>query len=55
MYRKQDFEITVDLLDRGRIDPTLMITRSVSFAEFPQTFEALKTDKSACKVLLTPR
>lgn len=54
MYRKRDFEITLDLLDRGRIDPTPMLTRSVSFDEFPSAFEALKTDKSACKVWLEP-
>jgi len=26
----------------------------LSFAEFPQIFETLKTDKSACKMLLVP-
>ena len=26
----------------------------VGFAEFPQIFEALKTDKQACKVMLVP-
>jgi (R,R)-butanediol dehydrogenase/meso-butanediol dehydrogenase/diacetyl reductase len=55
MYRKRDFEITLDLMDRGRIDPSPMLTRTVGFQDFPAAFEALKTDKTACKVLLTPR
>lgn len=54
MYRKQDFELAIDLMDRGRVDPSPMLTRTVSFAEFPAAFESLKTDKSACKVLLNP-
>ena len=54
MYLKQEFEITIDLLDRGVIDPGPLLTRTVGFADFPQAFDALKTDKSACKVLLQP-
>ena len=54
MYRKRDFEIVIDLMDRGRIDPTPLLTRVVRFEEFPAVFEALKTDKTACKVLLDP-
>lgn len=55
MYHKRDFEITIDLLDRGLIDPSPLLTRTVSFAEFPSAFAALKTDKTACKVLFEPR
>ncbi|MEM7541935.1 MAG: alcohol dehydrogenase catalytic domain-containing protein [Pseudomonadota bacterium] len=54
MYRKQDFAITIDFLDRERIDPTPMITESIGFNEFPNAFESLKSDKTACKVLLKP-
>lgn len=54
MYRRQDFAITLELLDAARIDPTPMLTRPVSFAEFPAAFEALKNDKRACKVWLEP-
>jgi 2-desacetyl-2-hydroxyethyl bacteriochlorophyllide A dehydrogenase len=53
-YRRQDFQLTLDLLDREIINPEAMLTRSVTFAEFPQAFESLKSDKSACKVMLTP-
>lgn len=55
MYRRQEFELTIDLMNRERIDPTPMLTRTVDFATFAEAFEALKTDKTACKVLLDPR
>ena len=54
MYRRQEFELSIDLMNREMIDPTPMVTGTLSFDEFPQTFEALKTDKSACKMLLVP-
>ncbi len=54
MYRRQDFEITIDLMDRGRIDPSPLLTRTVSFTDLPAAFETLKTDKTACKVILDP-
>jgi len=55
MYRRQEFELAIDLMNRERIDPSPMLTRTIGFEEFPQTFEALKRDKTACKVLLLPR
>ena len=55
MYRRQEFALTIDLMNRERLDPTPMLTRTVGFAEFTGAFEALKTDKTACKVLLDPR
>jgi (R,R)-butanediol dehydrogenase/meso-butanediol dehydrogenase/diacetyl reductase len=54
MYSRREFELTVDALDRGRIDPTPMLTRTVGFAAFADAFEGLKTDKTACKVMLDP-
>ena len=54
MYRKRDFEITIELMDQGRIDPTPLLSSVVSFDDFPTAFTSLKTDKSACKVLLEP-
>ncbi len=54
MYRRQEFELTIDLMNRERIDPTPMITRTVDFDTFSAAFESLKTDKAACKVLLDP-
>lgn len=54
MYRRQEFELAIDLMNRELIDPTPMLTGSISFAEFSETFESLKTNKSACKILLVP-
>ena len=54
MYRKRDFEITIELMDQGRIDPTPLLSSVVSFDDFPTAFTSLKTDKRACKVLLEP-
>lgn len=53
-YEKRDFELSVDLLARRRIDPSAMLTGSVSFEGFAAMFENLKTDKTQCKVLLNP-
>ena len=54
MYRRQEFELSINLMNREMIDPTPMLTDTLSFDQFPRTFEALKTDKSACKMLLVP-
>ena len=54
MYRRQEFELAVDLMNRELIDPTPMLSGTVSFDQFSATFEALKTDKNACKLLLVP-
>jgi len=54
MYRRQDFELTIEMLDRERIDPTPMVTETVGFDAFPDAFEALKRPTTQCKVLLQP-
>lgn len=54
MYRKQDFALTIELLDRGRIDASAMITDRVGFDRFPDAFDGLRRDKTQCKVLLEP-
>lgn len=53
-YRRDDFAFAIDMLAAGRIDSRPMVTGSVGFEAFPPTFEALKTDKSQCKVMLQP-
>ncbi len=53
-YEKRDFELSVDLLARRRIDPSAMLTGAVGFGDFSAMFENLKTDKTHCKVLLNP-
>ena len=53
-YGKRDFEITIDMLARGRIDASAMLGETVGFDAFPAAFESLRTDKSRVKVMLEP-
>ena len=53
-YDLYDFEVAVDRLARGEIDPTAMITDRVDFNDFPAAFEALRRRTHQCKVLLSP-
>jgi (R,R)-butanediol dehydrogenase/meso-butanediol dehydrogenase/diacetyl reductase len=53
-YGTRDFEIAVDMLARGRIDPEDMVTDVVGFDAFPGAFEALRHRSHQCKVLLQP-
>jgi threonine dehydrogenase-like Zn-dependent dehydrogenase len=42
------------MLAAGRIDPRPMLSGTVGLDAFPTAFEALKTSKQDCKVLLQP-
>ena len=53
-YLKDDFQFTVDMMEQGRIDPSKMITNQIGFDTLPETFEALKTAKDQCKVMICP-
>lgn len=53
-YRHQDFSFTLDMLAAGRIKPHAMLSGTVTFDTFPTAFEALKTSKAECKVMLEP-
>ncbi len=53
-YRRQDFAFAIDMLAQGRIDPHPMLSGLVGFDGFPAAFEALKTSKAECKVILEP-
>ncbi len=53
-YSKRDFEMVIDLLAAGRIDPRPMLTDVVDFAKLPAAFEALRKPTNQCKVMLKP-
>jgi len=53
-YDLYDFQVAVDRVALGVIDPTAMITDRVDFAGFPAAFEALRQRTHQCKVLLSP-
>jgi 2-desacetyl-2-hydroxyethyl bacteriochlorophyllide A dehydrogenase len=53
-YHRRDFELAIEMLDRGRIVAHDMITDVVGLDAFPGAFEALKTPTHQCKVILEP-
>lgn len=53
-YRKQDFQLTLDMLAAERISGAPMITDRVDLAQLPAAFEALKQPTTQCKVMLEP-
>lgn len=54
IYRRQDFQTVIEMLDNGRIDPTAMISGRVGLGGFSDAFEALKKPTDQIKVLLEP-
>ena len=53
-YQKRDFELTLTLLEQGRISSQAMVTDVVDLAGFSDAFEALKRPSTQCKVMLEP-
>ncbi|HTO52937.1 MAG TPA: zinc-binding dehydrogenase [Myxococcota bacterium] len=53
-YQRSDFELAIEMLDRGRIEAHDMITDIVGLSAFPSAFEALKSPTHQCKVILEP-
>jgi (R,R)-butanediol dehydrogenase/meso-butanediol dehydrogenase/diacetyl reductase len=53
-YRRQDFQLTLDMLAAGRLAGAPMITDVVDLAGLPSAFEALKQPTTQCKVMLEP-
>lgn len=53
-YRRQDFELTLELLDQKRIEGASMVTDVIGLADLPEAFEALRTPSTQCKVLVEP-
>jgi len=51
-YRKQDFQLTLDMLAANRIAAAPMVTDRVDLAQLPEAFEALKQPTTQCKVML---
>ncbi len=53
-YTRQEFALAEKLIAGRRIDPMPMFDGTVSLDELPKRFEELRTEKQACKVMLTP-
>ena len=54
-YKPRDFEVVLDLLANGRIDPAPLITHVIGFDDLATRFEKLRTPTDECKVLLRPQ
>jgi threonine dehydrogenase-like Zn-dependent dehydrogenase len=53
-WEKQDFQFVVDMIASDRIDVEGLVTDIVSFDQFSDAFEALRTPDDQVKVLLDP-
>ena len=54
VYQKRHFELVIDLIDRGRIDPRAMVTSRVGFDGFSGAFESMKHPGDQIKLMLEP-
>lgn len=53
-YRTNDYLVTIDMIDNGRLDPLPLVTEQIALDEVPERFEALKSPDSGGKVLIRP-
>jgi len=53
-FTRGEYEAALDALDRGAAEPRALVTQTVSLADTPATFEALKHRTHQCKVLIAP-
>lgn len=54
LYKLGDFQVCIDTLDAGSLEPRTMITDRISLDETPAMFEALRQRTTQCKVLIDP-
>ena len=53
-FTRQEYEAALDALDRGAMEPRLLVTDTISLAATPDIFESLRCRTSQCKVLIDP-
>jgi (R,R)-butanediol dehydrogenase/meso-butanediol dehydrogenase/diacetyl reductase len=54
LYNEHEFELGIDVLSAGAVEPHHMITETVSLNLLPTTFESLRRSPRQCKVLIAP-
>lgn len=54
VYDAREFEIAVEALEKGHVEPRAMITEVVDLATAPETFEQLRIRNDQCKVMIRP-
>lgn len=53
-YNRREFEVSIDALDAGHVEPRAMVTDRVPFSSLPDAFEALRSASTQCKVMVMP-
>ncbi len=53
-FTRQEYEAALDALDRGAVEPRLLVTDTISLAATPDVFESLRKRTHQCKVLIDP-
>lgn len=54
VYSVQEFETVARFFDSGHLEPRKMVTETVSYSQLPSEFEALRTTRHQCKVMVDP-
>lgn len=53
-FTRQEYEAALDALDRGAVEPRLLVTDTISLSATPDVFESLRQRTHHCKVLIDP-
>jgi (R,R)-butanediol dehydrogenase/meso-butanediol dehydrogenase/diacetyl reductase len=54
LYTRDEFEMSVNVLDRGAVEPRHMVTVAIGLDAVPEMFESLRTSPCQCKVMISP-
>jgi len=54
VYDRREYEIAIDALAAGGVEPRSMITQTVGLDALPEAFEGLRARSDQCKVMLDP-
>ncbi|WP_062346786.1 zinc-binding dehydrogenase [Novosphingobium sp. CCH12-A3] len=53
-FTRQEYEVALDALDRGAVEPRLLVTDTITLDATPDVFESLRKRTHQCKVLIDP-
>ena len=54
LYTRGEFEMSVNVLDAGAVEPRQMVTDVIGLEAVPDMFESLRTSPRQCKVMISP-
>jgi len=53
-YTRAETEFIMEMIEQGRIDPSPLISHTISLDDLPEAFEALRRPTDQCKVVVNP-